>query len=235
MPSKICDNFVPWLGSLWVALLVSSNCLAQTVPGCGELTIQNQYGPYDYRNQRDKLPLVEGSHFTADIEALIRGNRTKYPNGDIDYTLRAIPNHHRALLAMVRLGEREKTDHPNQVTYTIECWFNRAVTFRPDDVIVRMLFAEYHYKSGRAKDANSQLVAATSIAKDNAFTHYNIGLHYFDFKNYDQALIQAHKAMALGFPKTELRDQLRSINKWTEPPNSETSTSSESTPVESAK
>lgn len=235
MQFKHGTSFSLLLFGLLIANFISTSTFAQTVGNCGRLSSPEQYGPYDYRNQRDKLPIVESNHFRPEIETLISGDRTKDPGGDIDYTLRAIPNHHRALLAMMRLGEREKTSKPNHVSYTIECWFKRAIEFRPDDSIVRMIYSTYLNKNGRTPDANAQLDIATVYAKDNAFTHYNIGLHYFDFKNYDQALIQAHKAMALGFSKTELRDQLRSIGKWTEPPNSETSPTVDSTLVEPAK
>lgn len=185
---------------------------------CGPLRPPGQYGPWDYRTDKDKLPIVVGAHFTAEVEALVRGSTNARPGGDIDYTLRAIPNNHRALLAMMRLGEKEKTTQPIGSRYSIECWFERAVLFRPDDSIVRMIYSTYLGSKGRIPDANAQLEIATTYAKDSAFTHYNIGLHYFDLKNYDKALVQAHKAMDLGFSHTALRDQLQSVGKWREPP-----------------
>ncbi|MDO9165337.1 MAG: ABC transporter permease [Rhodoferax sp.] len=191
---------------------------ASPVWTCGPLRPPNQYGPWDYRTDRDKLPIVLGAHFTPAVEALIRGNTTVTPGTDIAYTLRAIPNNHRALIAMVRLGERDKTIQPVGSTYTIDCWFERAILFRPDDSIVRMIYSTYLNSKGRAPEANTQLEIATTYAKDSGFTHYNIGLHYFDMKNYDKALIQAHKALSLGFTQTALRDQLQSVGKWTEPP-----------------
>ena len=36
-------------------------------------------------------------------------------------------------------------------------------------------------------------------------------------KSYDKALLQAHKAIALGFTQTALRDQLQQLGKWSEP------------------
>jgi tetratricopeptide (TPR) repeat protein len=193
---------------------------ASEVPGCGTLFAANQYGPYDYRTDGDKLPIVLGAHFTPEVEALVKGRTATRPGGDISYTLRAIPNNHRALIAMMRLGEKEKTPQPSGSSYSVECFFQRAVQFRPDDAIVRMIYSSYLYKNGRTQDANDQLETATTYAKDNAFTHYNIGLHYFDQKNYDKALVQAHKAIALGFTKTELRDQLIKVGKWSDPADS---------------
>ncbi len=181
---------------------------------CGSL--MNAYGPYDYRTDIDKLPIVLANHFTSEVEALIRGKTGERPGADIDYTLRAIPNNHRALMAMMRLGEKEKTVQPNGSRYTVECWFERAILFRPDDAIVRMIYSTYLNSIEHTSEANEQLDIATKYAQDNAFTHYNIGLHYFDLKNYDKALRQAHKAISLGFPQTALRDQLQRVGKWAE-------------------
>lgn len=79
-------------------------------PACGSL--ENAYGPFDYTNPDDfknKLPLVEIAHFTPKVEGLM-GGKSGYLWGDLDYTLRAFPNHHRALYAFVRyeIREREK-------------------------------------------------------------------------------------------------------------------------------
>lgn len=208
---------VAQIGGLLLAIFATSPAFSQTVPGCGTLSSVGQYGPYDARTDLDKLQIVLVPHFPPVVEALLRGDSQRYPGADIDYTLRAIPNYHRALLAMMRLGEKEKTDKPRDVRYTVECWFLRAVAFRPDDALVRMLYSTYLNSKSRVPEATSQLEIATVYAKDNAFTHYNIGLHYFDLKNYDRALFQAHKAMALGFQQVELRNQLQGVGKWSEP------------------
>lgn len=205
------------IAGLLLAIFATSAAFSQTVPGCGTLSSIGQYGPYDARTDLDKLQIVLTPHFPPVVEALLRGDSQRYPGADIDYTLRAIPNYHRALLAMMRLGEKEKTDKPRDVRYTVECWFQRAVAFRPDDAVVRMLYSTYLNSKSRFPEAISQLEIATGYAKDNAFTHYNIGLHYFDMKNYDRALFQAHRAMALGFQKVELKNQLQRIGKWSEP------------------
>jgi tetratricopeptide (TPR) repeat protein len=118
---------------------------------------------------------------------------------------------------MMRLGEKENTPKPNGSRYSVECWFDRALRFRPDDTTVRMIYSTYLSKNKRIPEAVAQLEQASTIAKDNSFTHYNIGLIYFDMKIYDQALAQAHRASALGFSRTELRDMLESVKQWQEP------------------
>lgn len=194
---------------------MSMPAVAQNAPdACGDL--HNAYGPYDYRTDRNKLPIVESFHFTPEVEALIRGT-TGHTGGDIDYTLRAFPNHHRALLSMMKLGERTKSRQPQGAKYTVECYFDRAIRFRPDDTIVRMLFATYLNKNGREREATRQLEEGVKLAGDDPFAHYNAGLLYFDMKNYDKALQQAKVAYGLEFTRPELRESLKAIGKWVDP------------------
>lgn len=182
---------------------------------CGQL--QNGFGPYDYRTDRDKLPIVESAHFTPEVEALVR-SVTGYIGGDLDYTLRAFPNHHRALLAMMRFGERTKSAQPPSAKYSVDCYFQRAVRFKSDDTTARMLYATYLHKNGRDAEANQQMESTLELAGDNAFTRYNAGLVFLDLKNYEKALQQAHIAYELGFTRPELREALKKSGKWVEPP-----------------
>ncbi|APW40855.1 hypothetical protein RD110_21550 [Rhodoferax koreense] len=183
---------------------------------CGPLA--NAYGPFDYRTEKgNSLHLVESAHFTPVVEALIKGN-AGYLGGDLDYTLRAFPNHHRALLAVMRYGEKTKSPKPNDLRYSVECYFTRALQFRPDDTTARLLYASYLGKNSREAEALQQLERTNALAKDNPFTHYNIGLVYFDLKQYDKALAQAHIADDLGFTQTGLRDQLKAAGKWKDAP-----------------
>lgn len=108
---KRCSSSAFVLIGWLVANFAATTALAQSGNGaCGPLT--TAYGPYDYRTDRDKLPIVLNNHFTAEVEALVRGKTSATPGGDIDFTLRAIPNNHRVLLAMMRLGEKEPPPNP---------------------------------------------------------------------------------------------------------------------------
>ena len=187
---------------------------AQGTPsGCGELG--TPFG--DYLKDRAKVTMSESFHFTPEVESLTRGKSTVVIGGDIDFMLRNYPNHHRALVAMMRLGEKEKTPQPAGAVYSVACYFDRAIRFRPDDIVARMLYATYLSKNRREADASAQLEMAAKAAADNPFSHYNIGLIYLEMKNYDRALEQAHKAYGLGFARTELKDRLKSAGRWKDP------------------
>jgi tetratricopeptide (TPR) repeat protein len=159
---------------------------------------------------------VEGAHFTPEVENLIRG-RHGSPAIDIDYTLRAFPNHHRALLSMMNAGFKLKTDRPPGSSYTMQCWFERAIVYRPDDSKVYMLFGIYLLRKGYPKYAVAALTKAQELATEDSNLYYNMGLAYFALKDYDKALSSAHQAYRLGFPLPGLRDMLRRVGKWQDP------------------
>lgn len=202
------------LATALFAVFINLNASAQTATlACGSL--QNHYGPYDFRTDKQKLPIVDSAHFTPAVEALVRGSTSASgPGADLNYTLTAFPNHHRALMSVMNYGEKVKPSRPKDLPMSVECYFERALRFRPDDTVARMIYATFLTKNKRDAEAGKQLETASSAAGDNAFTSYNIGLIYFDMKDYDRALAQAHKAYGLGFTAPNLRDQLKSVSKW---------------------
>ena len=179
---------------------------------CGE--IPNHYGPFDYRKaNKQQRNLVEHAHFTPGVESL-RRQLTGPFGGDIAYTLRVFPNHPRALLAMQRLAEKTKKDVPESANFSIECYYERALRFQPFDNIVRMLYASFLIKKGQPTEATKQLDFTIENAGGDPFTHYNIGLIFLDMKNYDRALLEAHRAQELGFLRPELKQGLQDAGKW---------------------
>jgi len=213
LASRCSPVLIALLFSAATTLPAASQSAASSA--CGEL--RNPYGPFDYRKDKDKLAVVENSHFTPEVEALVRG--VSGPIGaELNYSLRAFPNHPRILVALTRFGEKMKNPQPEGLQFTIECYFDRALRFVPDDTTARLLYAQYLVKQGRNVDAAAQLEQTSRIAGDNGFTHYNIGLLYAEMKQYDQALAKAHKARDLGFERPELKSTLERAGKWQEPP-----------------
>jgi tetratricopeptide (TPR) repeat protein len=207
--------------SAWVAILAVVPLLANAAyEECGSL--DNGVGPYDYRTQKKQLEIVERFHFHREIEFPPPGNRRPL-GGDLDYTLRASPNHHRALAAVSNLelsikkkeGYVSRTSGPMKgAQYTASCYFDRAVRFAPNDGMVRMVFGMYLVKSGDNKAALAQLEEAQKLEKNNANLHYNLGLLYFDIGDYANSLSHAKQAYALGFTLPGLREKLQKAKKW---------------------
>ncbi len=179
---------------------------------CGSL--ENHYGPYDYRSDKDKLGIVETFHLTANVSNLSSAQSASTVCGDLDYTLRAFPNHHIALMAMTRLGEKEKLAKPRGAKFSVECYLQRAFRFRNDDTTVKMLYAAYLAKSGKKTEALAMLDEMVNAEEETANVYYNIGLIYFELKDYEKSLSYARRAYDLGFPLPGLRDKLKRAGKW---------------------
>jgi tetratricopeptide (TPR) repeat protein len=203
----------------WVAglsfLIYASIGHAQLDSRCGELA--NGYGPFDYRTDKHRLGVVERHHFTRNVEMLKRGNTSAWPGADLDYTLRAFPNHHRALMSMLGLVAKEKTHKPRGAGFDAECYFARAERFRPDDGMVKMIYGLFLMRDGKQEAAVRKLEQAKASQEDNANFHYNLGLAYFEVKDYDKALESAHRAYAMNFPLPGLRDKLARVGRWRAP------------------
>jgi tetratricopeptide (TPR) repeat protein len=200
----------------WSATTQAANVMG-AAGDCGELT--NGFGPFDYRSPTDRqnLGVVEKHHFTAQVESLARG-ATGTVAGDLDYTLRAFPNHVRALAAISKLSIRDKTPRPLGASYNVECYFDRALRFRPKDGLVYMVYGDHVAKTGQTDKAIELLRHAAELEPFNATAIYNLGLMYFNKKDYDQSLLYAQKAYALGFPLPGLKNKLVATGKWNEAP-----------------
>ncbi len=190
--------------------------------GCGSPERHDGgYGPYDYTDPsdfREKLTVVQNYHFSRRVENLFGGQQEANPDpgGDLSYVLMAFPNHHRALAAMMRLSMKVNKTKPAGSHYSIECWLDRAARWRPEDGVVRMLYGNYlsSPRIKRFKEAIPQYELAEKLLKNNTNLYYNMGLLYFNLKDYAKARDYANKAYAGGFPLSGLKDMLVKAGKW---------------------
>jgi len=202
------------------SILITAALIASGAPNhaaaagpCGDL--ENAYGPYDYSNpanRRDYLPIVEKFHFTSNVENLIKG-RSDTIIGDLDYTLRAFPNHHRALYSMIRY----QLDHPVQPGsqfYTAECYLDRAMRFVPTDPVPHMLAGIYYQRSNDLQKALQSYLEAYAIAPDWVELNYNLGLLYLELGDNDKALEHAHFAYQRGYALQGLKSKLTRKGLW---------------------
>lgn len=187
-------------------------------PYCGNL--KNAFGPFDYRKANTEFlfakQLVEPAHFTEEVENLIKGS-SGYIGSDLDYTLRAFPNHHRALASIAKYSLRSKANTAQGLRWSFDCYFERAMRFQPDDDIVHMIYGTYQYKKGNTPAALEHLQSAVDLNPENAASNYNLGLVFLQQKNYDQALVFAKKAYSLDYPVQGLKTKLIEAGKWTGP------------------
>lgn len=184
---------------------------------CGEDVFANAYGPFDYTNPehvRRRLPIVEQHHFNNNVENLVRGQTGAAPMHDLDYVLRAFPNHHRALFAVAKLFSTQKQPPGMVDGRDAECYFARAMLFKPEDATVRMIYGIFLSRVGRTAEALQQYQEALKMTPDSAELNYNIALLYFKQKDYAAANRYAVRAYRLGYPLPGLRNQLQGVGAW---------------------
>ena len=204
----------------YVVLTAFSLILPATAVGasyCGDL--KNAFGPFDYRKKASlvqETELVESAHFTPEVENLVKG-KSSFVGGDLDYTLRAFPNHHRALASVAKLALRSKSPKDPAMKYSYTCYFERAMRFAPNDDSVYAIYGTYLYKRGDVTGAVMEFERALDIKDDNAPANYNLGLIYLQKKQYDAALKYAKRAYALDYPVQGLKNALVAAGKWDNP------------------
>lgn len=206
------------LGAVIASLVVSLpvHAQGQVLPAeCGSL--ENHFGPLDYTNpayRKYELPLVDTAHFTREVYELRKGTTDAFPLHDIDYTLRAFPNHHPALDAIARLHRAYSTEKFQQGRYTIKCWFLRGRAFAPTDGMVPLIQAGHLFNVGKYAEAEEPARRAVELMPQSAEAAYNLGLLYVKLNRFADAREYANKAYGMGFTLPGLRNQLKQRGEW---------------------
>jgi hypothetical protein len=208
----------PWLASLlvvaagWLAAMPSAQAqLAYDPVTCGELS--NAVGPFDVRTVTPHmLNLVETYHYFPEIQRL-EGHR--FAVGDnLDYTLRAIPNHPGALRTISRFSVLVGKPQVPGARRTVDCYFARAIELAPDDPAPHMIYGVHLLKMTKVQGAIDELKRATELGSQDPNIDYNLGLAYVELRQYDKAKEHAKLAYARDFPLPGLRDKLTKAGQW---------------------
>ena len=173
------------------------------------------FGPFDYTdsaNHVERLGLVEGAHFTPPIESVQQGKTSLNVAGDLDYTLKAFPNHHRALYTAIRYWFQGDNfgPYPNTIPPP-ECYLYRAKNFAPHDPKILLLEGIYLHKRGRFQDAKKRYQQAESRLDYKGELYYNMGLLSIDLKEFGEAQDYAEKARAAGYPLDGVNRKLKPL------------------------
>lgn len=175
------------------------------------------YGPYDYTNPehyRNKLPVVETYHFTPKVESLQGGENARHPLNDLHYTLRAFPNHHRALFALIQLHTTQSSmvrSLSSGAFIEPECFLQRAANFSPDDSKVQFLHGLYLHRLGRYAEAERKYQQALNEQPDSAEIRYNLALVLIEMGRPEDAHIHARRAYDAGYPLPGVRNRLEAL------------------------
>ena len=226
---KIREMGARKIGSVLAAILLGSvaagasveDAVGQTASSfqaCGSLNkVLGVFGPFDYNDPEDRsqrLYAVESFHFTQEVEEL-RAGKSGTVAADLNYTLISFPNHHRALNSIARL-ESSKGDMSG-AKYSVDCYFDRAMRWRPNDAAVRGIYANYLYRKNDLAGARLQYEEALRLSPTAPELCYNAGLFFFALKDYARARALAKVAYAGGYPLPGLRSKLQAAGAWSEP------------------
>ncbi len=208
-PFAALSNTAPWVGTTF-----------NQIPCRGQ---GQGFGPFDYlkarttAKEKKNLSVVEAYHFTSNVKNLIHGQGGQgakiFP--DLDYTLRAWPNHHQALLSISRFQlQINKKMRNDTISTPAECYFQRAIHFSPKDAGTLSIYAYFLKKSGKLNKAVEIFEKALIIAPKSSKIEYSYSLLLIDLKRYQEALAHAKKSYQLGHPPAALRNKLLKLEIW---------------------
>ncbi|MDD2725353.1 MAG: tetratricopeptide repeat protein [Methylovulum sp.] len=203
---KSWGNSAPWVGATLEGLPCNGG-------GQG-------FGPYDYSHRAgldEQLHIVEGAHFTPEVENLLNGKSSTL-EGDLNYTLRAWPNHHRALLSIIKYQLNiNKKITPGKLSTPPECYLQRAIRFSPEDVGSYSLFGHYLRKTGHTDEAAKYYQKALAIDPKNAKVAYSFSFLLIDLKRYEEAVKYAKIAYQQDAKTPNaLKQKLEKLGAWKE-------------------
>jgi tetratricopeptide (TPR) repeat protein len=195
-----------------------------------------QYGPFDYYNPseapKDALYLVEMAHFGAKTADLARRGDWCFYWGDLDYTLRAFPNHPRALMTMAEylqhhescLRHMKSSTRLQDVAADMEAggweertpdyYFKKGIEFRPQYAASHVIYGRYLAQVNRLDEALQQYLAAEKLDLKSADAQYYLGMLYLQKNDLAKAKGYAEKAYKLGAKSPELREKLVKAGAW---------------------
>lgn len=185
------------------------------------------FGPYDFFDiDEPSDPLYQqGRHWeikrlhrdrarsAMDEVHPIDSKRYKIASGELDYTLRAIPNEPYALQYRIEL-EMMRRQNPTRLISKDpppECYLQRAIAYRPGQEHLRMLFGIYFNKIGMPAREMEQYRAALAVNPSSADAHYYLALALIKLDKPEEAVEHAQQAYDLGFPLPGVRKMLQSL------------------------
>lgn len=185
----------------------------------GEFFDSGHFGPWDYYNPPTKwhIDVVERNHFRAKTLAFAREGKWCAYFDDLDYTLRALPNHPKALVAMAEFLKthqpcppKKKWEAPSAeaLAYQIEkgeweprtpdFYFKAAINFRPQYAATYVLYGNYLLDAARFDEALAEYQEALKRDPRSAQAHYGLGTIYLKRGDFKMAKLHADKAYELG-------------------------------------
>jgi tetratricopeptide (TPR) repeat protein len=192
---------------------------------CNTTSAQSDRGNRDYYNPGtttdEKATWQSAHHFHLGpaLEAM-KHNDWKPAYDNFRFILYLFPNSPQALNGMSELCVT-KWKSPN---CDADSWFEKAIAVNPGIATTWTLYGIHLQREKHAAEAIEKFEHALKLRPDDINAHYNMGLAYFELKEYGKANEQAQISYSLGAPLPGLRDLLKREGRW-DPHNQPQSTS----------
>jgi len=169
---------------------------------------------YRLRNTTQELRYIAADNYkvhTAPALERLRKGELRYVLQDLNFVLRNWPNDLVALEALVRYdlagGERWGF-------MPTECYFLEARRLYPEDPNVPALEGVFFARKGDSRRAMKSYQDALVLNPSMPEVHYNLGLLYFEKKDFANSLKHARLAYEGGYQLPGLRKKLERAGYW---------------------
>lgn len=183
-------------------------------------------GPWDYYDKKNyiatganpmgRIRRVTNVHLT---KAMLRltGKATGTISSDLDYTLRAIPNHPQALDLASRFEqklslkstEKDQLFRNERMARSAECYFKRAINLTPNQPRVYHIYGIHLHRMKKYAKAVEIYSTAEKLGLEDVEFQYNYALSLVKEEQYEKAETLARKAYQQGYPLPGLKNLLQ--------------------------
>jgi tetratricopeptide (TPR) repeat protein len=162
----------------------------------------------DKMREAKRLSTVEQYHLEQGDQKFRAGN---YGGALAEFTfiLGEYPNHPRALLLLAEMCAKWKSS-----SCDVDGMFDNAVDVNPRVAGTYVVRGLYYHRTGRLENAIASYNRALELDPNSLNANYNLGLAYFDQKQYSRANEAAQRAYLNGAPLPGLRNKLQSVGAW---------------------
>jgi len=170
---------------------------------------KDYYNPGATQVDREWFNNVHSYHLQPGIKDM-RPGRYDSAQQHFEFILNAYPNQPQVLnllsdLCVVRW--KSPTCDPDS-------WFEKALATNPNVAGTYVVYGIHLQRKRQIPEAIEVLNKALEMEPNSINAHYNLGLAYFELKDYAKANEHAQKSYALGASVPGLRDKLTKIGQW---------------------
>jgi tetratricopeptide (TPR) repeat protein len=168
---------------------------------------------YASKTSREGVALIQSveRYHLGPAEQNLRAKRYRAAAGEIDFILRAFPNHPAALQLMVKVCAQWKSP---VCTAQLGEKFEKAIAVNPGVPTTYVVLGNLQQSVGQFANAIESYKRALQLDADSVNAEYNLGLAYLETKQFDLANEHAQRAYELGASLPGLHDKLMKAGMW---------------------